>query len=71
MVLSLISESDWAKNIPKMGKKQGKKLKETKVVQEQEDLSLAMAPKDVVRRLHTSNRNLLKAVSSLEKVGEV
>ena len=49
----------------------GKKLKETKVVQEQKDLSLATMPKDVVRRLHTSNRNLPKAVSSLEKVGEV
>ena len=69
MDLSLISESDWTKNLPKRIK--GKKLKETKVVQEQKDLSLKMVPKDVVRRLHTSSRNLLKAISSLEKVGEV
>ena len=69
MDLSLISESDWTKNLPK--RKKGKKLKETKVIQEQKDLSPATAPKDVVRRLHTSSRNLLKAVSSLEKVGEV
>ena len=66
MDLSLISESDWTKIYQK-----GKKLKETKVVQEQKDLSLAAAPKDVVRRLHTSSRNLMKVVSSLRKVGEV
>ena len=35
MDLSLISESDWTKNLPKKGEKQGKKLKETKIVQEQ------------------------------------
>ena len=69
MELSLISESDWTKNLPKREK--GKKPKETKVIQEQKDLSPAMAPRDVVRRLHTSNRNLVKVVSSLEKVGEV
>ena len=68
---SLILESDWTKNLPKKGKKQSKKLKETKVVQEQKDLSPATAPKDVVHRLHTSSKNIPKAVSSLEKVGEV
>ena len=66
MDLSLISESDWTKIYQK-----GKKLKETKVVQEQKDLSLATVLKDVVHRFHTNNRNLSKVVSSLEKVGEV
>ena len=69
MDLSLISESDWTKNLPKREK--GKKLKETKVVQEQKYLFPATVPKEVVRRLHTSNRNQLKVVSSLRKVGEV
>ena len=67
MDLSLILESDWSRNLPKMIK--GKKIKETKVIQEQKYLSLATAPKDVVRRLHTCNRNILKAVSSLKESG--
>ena len=69
MDLNLISESDWTKNLPKREK--GKKLKETKVIQEQKDLSPTMVPKYIVRRLHTSSKNLLKAISSLRKVGEV
>ena len=70
MDLSLILESDWTKNLPKKGKK-GKKLKKNKGRPGTKDLSSTTVPKDVVRRLHTNSRNLPKAVSSLEKVGEV
>ena len=83
VVSSLISESDWTKKLPKRKKGQWSrqtdlriyqkvnKLEKTKVVQEQKDLSPATAPKMLSAKMHTSSRNLLKAVSLTGKWGEV